>query len=277
MTQSVNEQVGTIPAVEAEAHFVKIGLQMLGANLVPRSDDAALEQREGILCRVRMNIGSNPDVFSSTVVYLLMGRGHVGFTHGRAIDVEVIGHNHVNGLRYVLAEVLCQCSRLHVLCVEETKSTTALSDADYDLFVGSTATLMDALSASLASNIGFVHFDSTVQHGAVNLCHSSTDAMTEIPCSFVANSERPLDLICTHPLARFYEQHHSEEPCFQRKVRVVEDCAGGHCELVLAVGAPQEFLIRADARERLSMAAWTFRPDWPAETFQERSEERRVG
>ena len=46
MTQGVEKQIGAFPAVEAESHFVEVGLQMLCANFMPRSDDAALEQRE---------------------------------------------------------------------------------------------------------------------------------------------------------------------------------------------------------------------------------------
>src|SRR5271169_487011 len=46
MPQGVNKQVGTLPAVEAEGHFVQVGLQRLCAYPVPRSDDSPLEQGE---------------------------------------------------------------------------------------------------------------------------------------------------------------------------------------------------------------------------------------
>lgn len=47
MAQGIKEQVGTIPTVKAEAHLVQVGLQMLGAEAMPRSNDAALEKRKG--------------------------------------------------------------------------------------------------------------------------------------------------------------------------------------------------------------------------------------
>ena len=68
MTQSVNKQIGTITAVEAEAHFVQIGLQMLRTEAVPRSDDAALEQRERRFNRVRVNVGSEAHVLFRGVI-----------------------------------------------------------------------------------------------------------------------------------------------------------------------------------------------------------------
>src|ERR1700686_2696260 len=46
MTQSVDKKIGSFPAVEAERHFVQVGLEMLGADLMPRSDNPALQERE---------------------------------------------------------------------------------------------------------------------------------------------------------------------------------------------------------------------------------------
>lgn len=74
MAQCVEKQIGTIPAVEAKAHLVQIGLQVLCAETMPRSDDAALEQREGRFHGVRVNVGSEADVFFSAMVYGLMPR-----------------------------------------------------------------------------------------------------------------------------------------------------------------------------------------------------------
>jgi len=47
MTQSVNKQIGILATIEAERHLIQVGREMLGAYLVPRSHDAALQQREG--------------------------------------------------------------------------------------------------------------------------------------------------------------------------------------------------------------------------------------
>lgn len=55
MTQGVQEQVRAVPAIEPESHLVQVGQKMFGADLVPRSHDAALEQRESGFDRVRRN------------------------------------------------------------------------------------------------------------------------------------------------------------------------------------------------------------------------------
>lgn len=55
MTQSVDKQVGTLTTIEAELHLGEIGSQMFCADSMPRSDDAALEQRERRFDRVGMN------------------------------------------------------------------------------------------------------------------------------------------------------------------------------------------------------------------------------
>src|SRR5439155_14620580 len=56
MTQGVQEQIGTLSAVETEAHLVQVGGQMLSTDFVPCSNDAPLEQRERRLNSVRVNV-----------------------------------------------------------------------------------------------------------------------------------------------------------------------------------------------------------------------------
>ena len=72
MSQGINEQIGTLPAVKPERHFVQVGLQMLGAYLVPTPDNAPLEQRERRFNTVRVDVGSKPDVFSCRMVHSFM-------------------------------------------------------------------------------------------------------------------------------------------------------------------------------------------------------------
>ncbi len=47
--------------VESEAHFVKVGLQMLCANTMPRSHDAALQERECGFYGVRVDVAVDVD------------------------------------------------------------------------------------------------------------------------------------------------------------------------------------------------------------------------
>ncbi len=49
----------TIPAIK---HLFEIGRKMLRAKRVPRSHDAALEQAEGGVCGIGMNVANDIDV-----------------------------------------------------------------------------------------------------------------------------------------------------------------------------------------------------------------------
>ena len=47
MAQRINEQIGALATIEPEGHFVQVGREMFGADLVPTADDSALQKREG--------------------------------------------------------------------------------------------------------------------------------------------------------------------------------------------------------------------------------------
>ena len=59
MAQGVNEKISVLPAIEAELHFVQVCGKMLRADLVPRSNDAAFQQRECGFHGVRVNVAVN--------------------------------------------------------------------------------------------------------------------------------------------------------------------------------------------------------------------------
>src|SRR5437016_2179630 len=67
----IAEQEGVLSVVEPEGHLVKVGGQMLDAELVVGADDRALEERPDALYRVGMHIGPYP--LASRVVDRLMG------------------------------------------------------------------------------------------------------------------------------------------------------------------------------------------------------------
>src|ERR1035437_2522533 len=179
MAQRIKEQIGTAPAVETEAHLIQVGLQMLGADLVPCSDDAAFEQRECRFNAVRMNVCSDPDVLFCAVVNSFMLR----VPDRLAIGGQFIGHDYGNISADVLLDVSRQSSSLGIFGMEESQITAALANPNHNLFVGcgSPASRITLLSA----DIGFVQLDSTIQHGTLYCSHRSTNPMEQIPCGFV--------------------------------------------------------------------------------------------
>src|SRR5208283_3161613 len=238
-TQSIHEQIGTLSPVETEAHFVQVGLQMLSADLVPCPGDAPLEQRECRFDAIRVDVSSIADVFSCTVVYGFM----LEIADGFRVSAEIIGHDHINVLRDILLNVSRQSSRLGIFGMEESKFTVALANTnDAFLVVSPTHPLASVLDSA---HIGFVHFDSTIQHAAVCLSHSSTNAMEQIPRRFVGAlvlaPEGTLELHGAHTLASFHQEQHGHKPDRQWQVRIVEDRTRHYRELVTAFATGKLF------------------------------------
>jgi len=203
---------------------------MLRRNFVPRSHDAALEQRESGFDGIGVNVAH--DVTSRAVIDGLVILAS-GFPHGGDVRNVVIGENDFHIFADILADVLCERARLCIVRVEEPEIAVALADADDHFLV---IILGDvAFAAHLAANIGSVHFYFAVEHRLIGLRHCVSDAVAEMPCGLVtANSERALNLAGGNSFLRFAEQVSSGEPLFKRKMSVVENRPGKNGELIAA-------------------------------------------
>src|SRR5204863_10119335 len=78
-----------------------------------------------------------------------------------------------------------------------------------------------AVAAHLPASIGFIDFNYTAQKLAVNLTHSRSDTMAEIPRRFISNIKRALHLQRGHAFLRFGHQVDRQKPLRQRKVSMV--------------------------------------------------------
>lgn len=244
--------------IEAECHFVEVCGEMFGADLVPASNDAALQQREGGLncvCRNTLSVLIS-DIFSGIMIDNLVFL----IPDGILVGGEAIRNKHVNIGRNILSDVLSQGSTLCILGVEKSQIAIALPNANDYFFVVHSATA--PLAAILSANIGFVHFDGTVQHWPLSFFHSRTDAMAEVPRGLIAHAQSPLDLISGHSFLRLTEQQHSEKPLLQRQVGVVEDRAGSHRELIVTLLAIEK-LFRGREFNDWHLAAQAFNASRP--------------
>src|SRR5258708_6486003 len=148
MTQGVQEQIGVLPAIEAEAHLFQIGSKMLCGNSVPSSNDAALKQRECGFYGVGVDVSDY--VASFAVVDSLMifpSR----LPHGDDVRNVVIGEDDF----YVLADILTyefgESSRFRILRMEKAEIAVTLTNANHYFLV---VVLCDmALAANLTANI----------------------------------------------------------------------------------------------------------------------------
>src|ERR1019366_10072777 len=106
---------------------------MLCANTMPRSNNAALEQRESGFDAVRVHVTVNVDAI--LVLNGFMLRYHARLCNSARVSAELVSHDYVNVLRDVFLDVLRQSARFHVLRVEESEFAATLPDADNHLLL----------------------------------------------------------------------------------------------------------------------------------------------
>src|SRR5882724_11295287 len=126
MAQGILEKHVVLPAVKAEGHFVQIGGEMLDADVMPRSDDAALEQRERAFHGVGVNVARDVDgpVADSPVSLFVLP------VERPRIDGRFIGNEHLYGLADVLADNLRDRRGFGVFGAEQPQIPVTLADAD---------------------------------------------------------------------------------------------------------------------------------------------------
>lgn len=94
MAQRIHEQIGFVAAVEPKRHLFEVGREMLRADFVPRSNDAALQKREGRLNGVRVNIPVNVNLLGVRDS-LVLRSVNSSVNHGLRVGCEVIRDNYL--------------------------------------------------------------------------------------------------------------------------------------------------------------------------------------
>ena len=122
---------------------------------------------------------------------------------------------------------------LAVKTVDDLEACLAatLDDPNDNTLIAS-VTVADAFP--FTTHQGFVNLDLTTQLGRIELSHCGSDAVTEIPRSFIRDPDGALDLIGRDTLFGLQHQIDGDEPLGKRKMAVVEDGASRHRELVAA-------------------------------------------
>lgn len=242
MTQSINEQIGAFPAIESESHLIQVGLEMFGADFVPRSYDAALQQRESRLRCVCVNVAI--DVYLVLVLDSFVFRAmYASFDHRLRVCSPFVGHDDIDIGAHVFLDVLCERAGLNIARMEESQIAAALADANDNFLVVVLASM--PTTSVLPAYKGFVHFDGTVKHGLIYFFHGSTDAMAQVPSclvgAFVLPPDRTLQLTGAHAFLGLTEQQDGHEPEWQRQMGVVEDGSRSDGELITAFAACELF------------------------------------
>lgn len=264
MSQRIEEKIVILSAIESERHFVQVGGQMLGADLVPASCDAAFQERERRFDSVCVNVGSAPDVFFLPVVNFLMAVAEI--PKSAPIGGQFIGDDYIHILRDILLNVFCERAHLGIFGMKEAQIAVALANTD-DNFLVLTMTPAPIFSsaARFSADVGFVHLNCSVQHRTASFFHGRADAMTEIPSRLVAHAERALNLASGHSFFRFAEQKCGEKPLCERQMGVIENRARRDGELVVAVLAIEKLFVGFQF-DSGHLAARALRASGPAQT-----------
>jgi hypothetical protein len=264
MTQSVQEQVRILSAIESEAHFLKVGLEMLRAEFMPTPAQTALEKRESVFNGVGMNVSAHILFFRvpDELVLILETRS---LRHS-LVGIQFIGEENIHIFSHVFLEKLFENAPSDFLGVKQSKFTIALPDSDDWTLSGAAPAMLK--SVSLSADISFVHLDLSVEHRLVALGHCSTDAMAQVPSGLVAHSERPLNLTGGYALFCFTEQKRRSKPLFKRQMRVIENRSGCNGELIVTVLAVEKLFICVEPYD-WPFASDTLRASGPAKTCEQ--------
>jgi|SRR5579863_3895413 len=204
---------------------------MLRADFMPRSENTALQEREGRLNSIGMNVAIHVDAKAVSNCLVPMPT-KTKPPRCAAILAKIISHKDFHVVRDVLSDVLFESTGANVVRMKETQLAATLPNSDNDFFAVRSAS---ALPVCATANVRFVHLDDAAELRLVDFGHCGPNAMTEIPRGLVRlDSKRTLNLAGGHAFLCFTEKECSEKPRHKWQVRIVEDRVHGHAELVAA-------------------------------------------
>lgn len=222
--------------VDPKFLLLEIGVEMLHADLVERTNDGALEQAPDVLNAVGVDVAYGP-LSGGVVDRLVLGVGvrnaHVG---AEFIGIERLGfvlgdglHKGVNGFLADVGDV-----------TEPNLAPTLKRTSDPDPLTGGNTHRLPPMptKAFAGGQHRLVQFDDAEQGRAgVKGLHRFPDAVAEMPRGLVGGAKGPTELVRAHGLLALDHEVRASEPLPQRKLGVVEDGARGDGEAAPAVVA----------------------------------------
>lgn len=231
---------------------------MLWADPMPGSNDAALQKGERGFNGIGVNISHDIDM----AAVIDRSVRHASNFRGVGIGSKIVCNNHVHVGFDVLSNVLRKRSGFHVIRMEQPEFAIALANPDHDLFVIILGSV--PFADGTTTDVRFVHLHGAGEFALGRFHHRSADSVTEIPCGFVADSERPMYLMCRDALLRFTQKQRSHEPLLKREMRVIKDRACRYSKLIVAALAVEELLVSLKLYSRV-ITAQTVRAIGPAQ------------
>src|ERR1700722_3465139 len=201
---------------------------MFGADLMIRTNDRPLKQAPDALNGVSVNIATHP-LFGAVVNGLMCCVG-VGNTK---VTGSFIGHQAFGlGINSLCHERMKHFSTGLLAAIHAKPDlSAAFYGSEYHRLSFETATAHVTL---LAAAIGLVKLDGPSKGLRVDFQHGLSDAVAEIPCGLIADSQHALELIGRNAFLRLDHHVGSKEPLCKGQMRVMEDRTGSYGELIAA-------------------------------------------
>src|SRR6266481_7442818 len=157
---------------------------MFDTHLVIRTDNRSLQETPDAFNAISVNIANNPFVSRVINPFVLS----VSILDS-PISRHFVGVNCFRIRFRIVMNKLVQRCLVSVRNNLQANLALSLDCSNSNSFV---ALVAASHSPHLAADIGFIDFDNASQKLAVNLTHSGTDTMAEIPRCFVSNAKRSL-------------------------------------------------------------------------------------
>jgi hypothetical protein len=202
---------------------------MLCTDFMPRSHDAALQEREGRFYGVSVNVAHDVD---AVLVANRPMPPHTDTPHGIGVSDVLVRDNHVHVLADVLAEVLGKRGRPRIRSVKESEFAISLADANDNFLVLSASA--PSLPSDLDADTGFIHLNCSSQLTCGSLNHRRSNSVAQKPSRTVSGLQHSLHLESRHSLFGFAEKVHRQKPLVQRQMSIMEDGAREYAKLVAA-------------------------------------------
>ncbi len=220
---------------------------------MPSAHNTALEQGERRFDGVCVHIAVR--VFPRVINRLVLALLHV--VERPRIDCGLVGQNDFHVAADVGVDNLPHGCRFGVSCSNHAEIAVTLPDADnHGLFTLGTP------PPRFAAYICLINFHCTVHLLWRYFQHGRTDAVAEVPCGLVADSEHPFDLIGRDAFLGLANYESDIEPNRERQVGVMQHGSRRYGELVTAIIAIKRAAL-IDARNlwRIALRAGDlFRP-----------------
>ena len=240
---SLFEKHRVVTVIEPETNLIEIRWQVLGADLVIRTNQAALQKAPHVFDGIDMRV-PRCNLFGF-VDFLVLHRAANGIVSGQCVSddhFDVLSKIRLNEFRQRFFVQLGHGFKANLTAAFNHSGNRRLARR-----------AAPALPRLASPDIRFIGFNDAIERAVVWL-HGMADSVTEMPRRLVGHAKRAFHLIGGHAFLRFAHEINGQKPFPKRQMRIVKYAAGCHRKLV-ATGIAIVLVALRDCRNALGIAA----------------------